>query len=67
MIPVLDWQRSKTDRAGLVADVGRAVRDTGFLVLENPDVPADLRDRVFAHADAFFSLPEAEKLANGRR
>ena len=61
MIPVLDWHRSKTDRAGLVRDLGKAVRDIGFAVLQNPDVPRDLRDRVFAHADAFFSLPEAEK------
>lgn len=61
MIPVLDWTRAETDRAGLVAELGRAVRDTGFFVLTNPQVPADLRARVFAHAGSFFSLPEDEK------
>ena len=61
MIPVLDWQRVTSDRRGLTADLGRAVRDIGFVVLQNPDVPANLRARIFAQADAFFSLPESEK------
>jgi isopenicillin N synthase-like dioxygenase len=63
MIPVLDWSRAATDRAGLVADIGRAVRDTGFFLMTKPDVPADLRAQVFAQADALFALPETEKQA----
>ncbi|MBT8457962.1 MAG: isopenicillin N synthase family oxygenase [Rhodobacteraceae bacterium] len=61
MIPLLDWERFTTDRAGFVADLGAALRDTGFLLLKNPQVSQDLRDAVFAQADAFFSLPRAEK------
>ncbi|MEM8824511.1 MAG: 2-oxoglutarate and iron-dependent oxygenase domain-containing protein [Pseudomonadota bacterium] len=63
MIPVLDWNRFETDRDGFVADLGKAVRETGFFLLKNPSVPATLRDEVFAQSDAFFSLPEAEKAA----
>ncbi len=63
MIPVLDWTRRETDPDGLAADLGRAVRDTGFFLLANPDVPADLRDRAFAQADAVFALPETAKEA----
>lgn len=61
MIPLLDWSRARTDRAALVADLGVAVRDTGFLLLQNSEIPADLRARVLAQADAVFALPEAEK------
>ncbi|MEM7487748.1 MAG: 2-oxoglutarate and iron-dependent oxygenase domain-containing protein [Pseudomonadota bacterium] len=63
MIPVLDWTRFASDRDGFVADLGAAVRETGFFLLTNPSVPADLRAAVFAQADAFFGLPEAEKAA----
>lgn len=61
MIPLLDWSRARTDRAALVADLGVAVRDTGFLLLQNSEIPADLRARVLAQTDAVFALPEAEK------
>ncbi len=61
MIPVLDWARFGTDPDGFVTDLGRAVRQTGFFLLANPMVPRDLRDAVFAQADAFFTLPEVDK------
>ena len=61
MIPVLDWRAAQTDRAGFTAALGQAVRESGFMLLTNTDVPADLRAQVFAHAEAFFSLPRAEK------
>ncbi|MGZ2257347.1 isopenicillin N synthase family dioxygenase [Roseobacter sp. A03A-229] len=63
MIPVLDWSRFETDRAGFLSDLGEAVRGPGFFLLQNHTVPADLRTRVFEMADAFFSLSVAEKQA----
>jgi isopenicillin N synthase-like dioxygenase len=61
MIPLLDWERAQSDRSAFTADLGRAVRQTGFFLLDNPMVPAALRAQVFAQADAFFARPEAEK------
>ena len=63
MIPVLDWQRYSggTDRAGFVADLGRACRDTGFFLISGHGIPDTLIADVFARADTFFALPEAEK------
>lgn len=61
MIPVLDWRRFESDRAGFLADLGRAVRGPGFFLLEHHTVSADLRARVFKMADAFFAKPVAEK------
>ena len=63
MIPVLDWRRAETDRDAFTAELGAAVRGTGFFLLTSPAVPADLRTDVFAQADAFFALSEAEKAA----
>lgn len=63
MIPVLDWNQCDEDRDGFVAELGRAVRDTGFFLLANSTIPRALRDDVFAQADAIFSLPEADKQA----
>ncbi|MEM6758203.1 MAG: 2-oxoglutarate and iron-dependent oxygenase domain-containing protein [Pseudomonadota bacterium] len=61
MIPVLDWAQTRNDRAGFTAALGAAVRETGFFLLANAEVPQGLKDTVFKHADAFFSLPRAEK------
>ncbi|TFL19228.1 isopenicillin N synthase family dioxygenase [Jannaschia formosa] len=63
MIPVLDWSRHASDPAALASEVGRALRDTGFLLLANPEVPAELRAEVFGQADAVFDLPEDAKRA----
>ena len=61
MIPLIDWAQNDADPAGFAAEVGTACRHTGFFVLQNHTVPEDLRADVFAQADAFFSLPRAEK------
>ncbi|WP_147107788.1 isopenicillin N synthase family oxygenase [Tateyamaria sp. syn59] len=61
MIPVLDWSEAQTDRAAFTAKLGEAVRETGFFLLANPQVPQTLRDEVFALADRFFNQPRAEK------
>ena len=63
MIPVLDWSRHATDPEGFGADFGAACRDTGFLCLVGHGVPGTLIAGVFAEADRFFGLPEAEKAA----
>ena len=61
MIPVIDWRRVQTDRAALVKEVGEACRNTGFMVIQNPDVTAELRAKMLEVSDAFFSQPIEEK------
>jgi len=61
MIPIIDWNRSKTDRAELIKDIGQACRSPGFFILQNPDIPKYLRDEVFDVAQKFFDLPLTEK------
>lgn len=61
MIPILDWAEVDRDRARFTAALGSAVRETGFFLLANAQVPADLRASVFAHAATFFDLPRGEK------
>ncbi len=62
MIPILDYTRFQgTDRAGFVADLSRACRDTGFLIISNPPVPKDLRARAFEMSRAYFAQPIAVK------
>lgn len=63
MIPVLDWRLFASDTEAFVADLGQAVRGSGFFLLQNHTVPGDLRARVFDMAEAFFTLPLAEKRA----
>ncbi|UWQ18067.1 isopenicillin N synthase family oxygenase [Jannaschia sp. M317] len=63
MIPILDWTRATTDPDAFTADLGQAVRDTGFFLLKNPSVPAGLRADTLQQAGALFDLPEAEKQA----
>lgn len=62
-IPILDWQRFATgaDTAGFVTDLGAACRDTGFFLLRGHGIAAPLQEAVFVAADAFFSLPDADK------
>ncbi|MEM9637325.1 MAG: 2-oxoglutarate and iron-dependent oxygenase domain-containing protein [Pseudomonadota bacterium] len=63
MIPVLDWRRFTTDRDSFLTELGQAVRGPGFFLLKNHTVSEELRARVFKMADAFFTLPVAEKSA----
>jgi len=62
-IPVLDWRRfaGGSDIEGFVADLSAACRETGFFLLKHHGVDHALIRDVFAHASAFFALPEAEK------
>ncbi|MEM9734064.1 MAG: 2-oxoglutarate and iron-dependent oxygenase domain-containing protein [Pseudomonadota bacterium] len=60
-IPILDWRRFDGDKAGFVADLGAAARDTGFLVLANHSVSEDMIAKAFAAGDDFFALPAATK------
>ena len=61
MIPVLDWNTARTDRVRFTADLGKAVRETGFFLLANAEVPEELRTEVFRLADEFFGQPQSEK------
>ncbi|MEM0935949.1 MAG: 2-oxoglutarate and iron-dependent oxygenase domain-containing protein [Pseudomonadota bacterium] len=62
-IPLLDWQRyaGGGDEDGFVHDLGAACRGPGFFLLSHHGVDHRLIDDVFAAADAFFALPEADK------
>ena len=66
MIPVLDWRRWRSDRAGFVADLGRAARGPGFFVLAHHDIPESTVSETFAAADRFFALPVDAKNAVAR-
>ncbi|WP_299651070.1 isopenicillin N synthase family oxygenase [uncultured Tateyamaria sp.] len=61
MIPVLDWADAATDRAGFATALGKAVRETGFFLLTNSEVPASLRADVFRHSNDFFNQPREAK------
>lgn len=61
MIPVIDWNRARRDRTGLINDIGKACRSPGFFILKNPDISLELRSEVFEVADKFFDLSTSEK------
>ncbi|MFV0358489.1 isopenicillin N synthase family dioxygenase [Tropicimonas sp.] len=63
MIPILDWRlfAGDSDPQRFVNDLGLACRDSGFFLLRNHGIDRDLVDQVFASADSFFELTEAEK------
>jgi isopenicillin N synthase-like dioxygenase len=64
-IPLLDiaaWRDGgDSQRARLAARMDQALRQSGFLLIENHGVPAGLRDRLRAEASRFFALPEEQK------
>jgi isopenicillin N synthase-like dioxygenase len=64
-IPLLDisvWRDGDAgQRARLAARMDQALRQSGFLLIENHGVPADLRRRLRAEAGTFFALPAARK------
>lgn len=62
-IPVLDWSRftSESDKAGFVADLSQACRDTGFFLVTGHGIPQSMIEDTLAAADQFFALPVAEK------
>ena len=64
-IPLLDisvWHEgSPGQRERLAARMDQALRQSGFLMLENHGIEAGLRDRIRAAARAFFALPNERK------
>lgn len=64
-LPVIDVSDlSSGNPAGkshVVAELGRACRETGFFYIVNHGIPQATRDAVFAAARTFFSLPLAFK------
>jgi isopenicillin N synthase-like dioxygenase len=64
-IPLLDiaaWRDGgDSQRTRLAARMDQALRQSGFLLIENHGVPAGLRDRLRAEASRFFALPEEQK------
>ena len=53
MIPVLDWNEFESDQDRFVAALGKACRDTGFVLLKNHTVPEILLTQVFEKGDQF--------------
>ncbi len=66
-VPVLDVGPFRAGDAAqkhaIAARVGQAINDIGFLVITGHGVDATLISRVQAASNAFFDLPEAEKMA----
>ena len=64
-IPLLDiaaWRDGgESQQARLAARMDQALRQSGFLLIENHGVPAGLRDRLRAEASRFFALPAEQK------
>jgi len=58
-IPVLSLKPSQ--RGALPAALGESVREYGFAVIRDHDIPAELIAQGWALAKAFFALPEAAK------
>jgi len=61
MIPVLSYETLTLDPKTFAEDLGTACRETGFFLLTDHPVPETLISGVFAQADTFFALPQAEK------
>ena len=66
-IPLLDisvWRHgTEAERRRLAARMDRALRRSGFLLIENHGVPTGLRQRIRAEAGKFFALPAERKRA----
>jgi isopenicillin N synthase-like dioxygenase len=66
-IPLLDisvWRHgTQQQRERLAARMDRALRQSGFLLIENHGVPAGLRQRIRQEAGKFFALPAGRKRA----
>jgi isopenicillin N synthase-like dioxygenase len=64
-IPLLDisvWRHGTADqRARLARRMDQALRQSGFLLIENHGIPADLRDALRTEAGRFFALPGDRK------
>ena len=64
-IPLLDitrWREGTArQRDHLATRMDEALRESGFLLIENHGVPAALRERIRDEARAFFALPAGQK------
>ena len=62
VIPILDFQRFRSgDKAAFVAEIGRACREIGFVILRGHGIERGRVNGVFKAAHAFFALDAAEK------
>ncbi len=62
VIPILDFQRFRSgDKAAFVAEIGRACREIGFVILRGHGIERGRIDGVFKAAHDFFALDAAEK------
>lgn len=59
-IPIVDLSRPLAE---IVANVGQACRQVGFMYIVNHGVKRDLMERTFELSKAFFNLPMKDKLA----
>jgi hypothetical protein len=66
-IPLLDitlWRNGTADHRARLADrLDAALRQSGFLMIENHGVAAGLREQIRESARAFFALPDRQKAA----
>ncbi len=64
-VPVVDLgpMQGAGDKGAMARDIRHALTNIGFMYVRNHGVDADLIDRCFAAAQAFFALPEADKMA----
>jgi isopenicillin N synthase-like dioxygenase len=64
-IPLLDiaaWRDGgESQRTRLAARMDQALRQSGFLLIENHGIAAGLRERLRAEASRFFALPDEQK------
>jgi isopenicillin N synthase-like dioxygenase len=64
-IPLLDIsvcrEGTRAQRDRLAVRMDEALRQSGFLMIENHGVPAGLRERIREQARAFFALPRQQK------
>lgn len=63
MIPVLDWSDHARDPEAFAGALGRACRDTGFLLLTGHGIAPALTAQILREADRVFDLPTPEKEA----
>lgn len=53
---------SAVEQAAIAASVDDICRSTGFLIIENHEVPGEIIENAWTHSRAFFDLPLEEKL-----
>ena len=60
-IPLIDLRRWRAGDTGVAGELDRALRTSGFLLLDGHGIGTDLRDQVRAAARRFFTLPGATR------